>query len=102
MARFAVQRMVEPRQKNNGNAGEIKDAVVSLGALPGNDVELRSNQPPPRFWQHTIGYPAIMDNVLITDALGPFAFKMKRRGGRIQNALLRARDDFRLHLAHCL
>src|ERR1019366_3812922 len=73
--------MVKPREKEDRDAGQQKRAVVSLGAISRDDVELRPAQPPPGLRQGTVGHPAVVQNVLGFVALGPFPFKMKRRFG---------------------
>ena len=80
LARLRFQRVVEPGKEEDGNACR-ELAVVGLGAIARDDVELRTAQPPPRLRQGAVGDPAVVQDVAVLVALGPFAFEMKRRAG---------------------
>src|SRR5205823_8729257 len=75
---------------------QYKDAAVADSVVSGNDDEPGTAHSPPGLGDFAVGDPAVIQNVLLANALRPLALKVKRTVGR-QHA--RPRDDLGMSLA---
>jgi hypothetical protein len=77
LSRGALQGFIKCRGVEQRNPANRKDTVMRDGPFPGNDVEGRAAEGPPRFRKLAVGDEPIVENVSILEAFRPLALEGK-------------------------
>src|SRR5690349_14224412 len=79
---FFPQRTVEVRQIENRHVFQTEDGMARDGPLSGNDVKNGCIKSPPGFGHFAIGNKAMVEDIAVSDPVGPDRLKVEGIGGR--------------------
>src|SRR6266478_4601167 len=77
LTRLFFKGLIKERKIHERHTFQVKPRVAGDGMVSGHDFEGGPFQPPPGARQRAIGQEAIMEHVVILEALSPFALKIK-------------------------